>query len=153
MLNPIHTDRRELVSKSHTFITGDEIQKFQTAIDILENMDESCEEGVFYVEESDIRVIINKFYKEYYEDKKHQTFNSSWTRIIIITTLTYIILSNYMLFLQMKDPYYNAVIPATGFYLSTLSLSFIRKLWIQWYDWKHHTHANTHANTHAHSNV
>jgi hypothetical protein len=142
MLNPLHSDRRERVSKLPTFITGKEIQQFQTAIDVLENMDETSETGFFYVPESDVRKIINNLYKEYNEDKKHQKFNSSWTRVIIITTLTYIIMSNYMLFLEVKDPYYNAVIPATGFYLSTLSLSFVRKLWIQWYERNHHAHAD-----------
>lgn len=151
MLNPIHNNRMELVSKLPSFITGDEIQRFQTAINVLENIDETSDAGFFYLPESDIRGIINKLYNEFNEDKKQQKFNSSWTRIIIITTLTYIIMSNYMLFLQVKEPYYNAVIPATGFYLSTLSLSFVRKLWIQWYDWKHlTTHPHTHAHTHAH---
>jgi len=142
MLNPLHSDRRERVSKLPTFITGEEIQQFQTAINVLENIDESSDGGFFYVPENDLREIITKLYNEFNEDKKHQKFNSSWTRVIIITTLTYIIMSNYMLFLQVKDPYYNAVIPATGFYLSTLSLSFVRKLWIQWYEWKHHVHAD-----------
>ena len=79
---------------------------------------------------------IDLLYEEYNNEKKRQRFNSSWTRIIIITILTYIILSIYMDFIHIKDPYYNAVIPAIGYYLSTLSLSFIRKIWIEWDDWK-----------------
>lgn len=91
-----------------TSLSSDEIHQLQTAIDALR--------------------------EELKEEKKHQQFHSSWTRTITITLITYVTLGIYMTILGVKYPYYSAVIPATGFYLSTLSLSPIRNVWRKWCD-------------------
>eukprot|EP01041_Mallomonas_annulata_P010036 gene10036-20898_t len=68
-------------------------------------------------------------------DDKGKKFDSSWTRVLIIMAITYVSLSNYMHLIGVGDPLRGAVVPTIGFYLSTWSLCFMRKLWIRWYDW------------------
>ncbi len=60
-------------------------------------------------------------------DKKWET---SLTRRLVIFIITYAVASLYMKFF-LHDPlwYLGALIPTGGYLLSTLSLSFIRKLW------------------------
>lgn len=51
----------------------------------------------------------------------------SLTRKFSILLLTF--LSTALLFLCLEAPWYNAIIPTLGFYLSTLSLPIIKKWW------------------------
>ena len=60
-------------------------------------------------------------------DKKWET---SWTRRIIICVLTYIVVVIYSMAIQaISNPFLSSVIPVVGFFLSTLSLKLIRKIW------------------------
>ena len=60
-------------------------------------------------------------------DKKWET---SWTRRIIICVLTYIVVVIYSMVIQaISNPFLSSVIPVVGFFLSTLSLKLIRKIW------------------------
>lgn len=53
----------------------------------------------------------------------------SWTRRISIAILTYIVIVSYLLFIDNDAPYINAVVPVVGFLLSTLAISWIKKIW------------------------
>lgn len=53
----------------------------------------------------------------------------SWTRRISIAVLTYIVIVSYLLFIENDAPYINAVVPVVGFLLSTLAISWIKKIW------------------------
>jgi hypothetical protein len=48
--------------------------------------------------------------------------------------ITYATIYGYMLFLEVKRPELNAVIPTIGFNLSTWSLPYLKRLWIWWKD-------------------
>jgi hypothetical protein len=116
-------------------MSSDEIHQLQSAIDALKNQEEwskATAQDFFHIPDSDCKELVGILHEELKEEKKHQQFHSSWTRTIIITLMTYIILGFYMSILGVKYPYYSAVIPATGFYLSTLSLSPIRNTWLKW---------------------
>ena len=63
-------------------------------------------------------------------DKEWET---SHTRKICILVITYALATIVMIFIGVSNPFFHAVIPTLGFFLSTLSLSFIKKYWI-----KHH---------------
>jgi len=56
----------------------------------------------------------------------------SWTRKIIIAIFTYIIIVLFFLIAQLPKPFINSLVPTLGFVLSTLSLSFFKKLWIKY---------------------
>ena len=57
----------------------------------------------------------------------------SKTRKIIILVLTYIFAVLYLKVADTTNPYFGALVPCVGFFLSTLSLKFIKKIWIKKY--------------------
>ena len=63
-------------------------------------------------------------------DKKWET---SLTRNILICVLIYIVVILFGAFINRgENLFLNALVPAMGFLLSTLSLKIVRKLWIKW---------------------
>ncbi len=69
---------------------------------------------------------IEKRNKKVETDKAWET---SWVRRLLLIFFTYAAIAFYMKFVLKTDPWFNAIIPSLGFYLSTLSLPFFRKLW------------------------
>ena len=60
-------------------------------------------------------------------DKKWET---SYTRKICICILTYIVVVIYTYFIRRtNNVFFSSLVPVIGFFLSTLSLKFIRKTW------------------------
>jgi hypothetical protein len=59
-------------------------------------------------------------------DKEWET---SWTRRISITISTYLVVAFYLIFIHKDKPFVNAVVPAIGYFLSTLVLRQIRNMW------------------------
>ena len=60
-----------------------------------------------------------------------KAWETSWTRKIIITLLTYIIVMTYLTCIGMKQVYLHALVPAGGYFLSTLSLPYFKQYWIK----------------------
>lgn len=60
-------------------------------------------------------------------DKKWET---SFGRKIIIALTTYILIGIYMSYLDISKPWLNALVPTAGFVLSTLTLSWIKSIWL-----------------------
>jgi len=44
--------------------------------------------------------------------------------------LTYLVVGFYMTAIEIKNPWTNAVIPVLGFLLSTITISGIKKIWL-----------------------
>lgn len=63
-------------------------------------------------------------------DKAWET--SAFRRILLIL-FTYVAIGFYMYSIDVKNPWVNAVIPAAGFWLSTLSLPYFRMIWQKWF--------------------
>lgn len=59
-----------------------------------------------------------------------KAWETSWTRKIIITALTYVIVMFYLAILGMERVYLHALVPAGGYFLSTLSLPVFKRWWI-----------------------
>jgi len=59
-------------------------------------------------------------------DKRWET---SWTRRISIAVLTYLVVLVYLFVIGNVNPWINAIVPPTGFILSTLAMGRIRKVW------------------------
>ena len=59
----------------------------------------------------------------------NKAWETSWTRKILLIIFTYLSIALYLKFIVHIDPWINAVVPAIGFLLSTLSLPFFKKLW------------------------
>lgn len=59
-----------------------------------------------------------------------KAWEGSFTRISIISIITYIFACFILLSLGNKNFYFSALLPTLGFILSTQSLPFIKKWWI-----------------------
>lgn len=53
----------------------------------------------------------------------------SWTRRICLILFTYLAVLLYFVAIGIESAYINAVVPAVGFLLSTLTLPLFRNLW------------------------
>jgi hypothetical protein len=68
-----------------------------------------------------------------YKVEQNKAWETSWTRRIVIAVLTYVTIVLFFFVAQLPHPFINSLVPTTGFVLSTLSLPFFRKLWMQYY--------------------
>ena len=59
-----------------------------------------------------------------------KAWETSWTRKIIIAILTYMTIVLFLFVAQLPKPFVNSIVPTAGFVLSTLSLPFFKKLWL-----------------------
>jgi sterol desaturase/sphingolipid hydroxylase (fatty acid hydroxylase superfamily) len=64
--------------------------------------------------------------KKVEKDKKWET---SLTRRLLLILFTYLTISIYLQFINIPSPWLNAIVPAVAFWLSTLTLPYIRTLW------------------------
>jgi hypothetical protein len=58
-----------------------------------------------------------------------KAWETSLTRKISIASLTYIVVLIYLFVIGNNNPWINAIVPPTGFLLSTLALGWLRKSW------------------------
>ena len=60
-----------------------------------------------------------------------KAWETSFTRVILIVVLTYIVMALFFYFAKLPKPFINSIVPALAFTLSTLSLPFFKKIWIK----------------------
>lgn len=63
--------------------------------------------------------------------EKDKAWETSTTRKVLVAILTYIVVVIFFTFAKLPKPFINAIVPTLGFLLSTLSISFAKKLWIK----------------------
>jgi len=65
---------------------------------------------------------------------KRVEFDKAWetslTRKIIIAILTYIVISIFLVYINVEKPLITALVPSIAFILSTLTLPLLKKIWI-----------------------
>jgi hypothetical protein len=59
-----------------------------------------------------------------------KAWETSFTRRAIIAIMTYLIIVLFLYIIKIPSPWINALIPTIAFMLSTLTLPFFRKLWL-----------------------
>lgn len=60
-----------------------------------------------------------------------KAWETSWSRRLLLILFTYLAIGFYLNAIQVSNPWLNAIVPAVGFLLSTLTLPFFKKLWIK----------------------
>ena len=60
-----------------------------------------------------------------------KAWETSLFRKVLIVVLTYIVVVLFFFFAGLPKPFLNAFIPTIAFILSTLSISYFKKLWIK----------------------
>lgn len=63
--------------------------------------------------------------------EKDKAWEISFFRKVLVAILTYIVIVIFFFFSRLPKPFINAIVPTLGFLLSTLSISFIKKIWIR----------------------
>lgn len=61
-----------------------------------------------------------------------KSWETSWIRKILIGILTYLVISLFFLVTELPNPFINSIVPTLAFILSTLSLSYIKNLWLKY---------------------
>lgn len=73
--------------------------------------------------------IIKQRNKRVEADKAWET---SFSRKILIAIFTYIVIVIFFYFAGLPKPFTNSIVPALAFVVSTLTLPFFRKLWLNY---------------------
>ncbi|OGL35177.1 hypothetical protein A3F65_01485 [Candidatus Saccharibacteria bacterium RIFCSPHIGHO2_12_FULL_47_16b] len=61
--------------------------------------------------------------------EKNKAWETSLTRRLSIALLTYFVVVAYLLLIDNDRPYVTAIVPAVGYFLSTLVMRNIKSLW------------------------
>lgn len=62
-----------------------------------------------------------------------KAWKTSMFRKVLIVVFTYIFAVLYLKIADTTNPWFGAVVPCVGFYLSTQSINFVKKRWIKKY--------------------
>jgi biotin transporter BioY len=62
-----------------------------------------------------------------------KAWETSTFRKLLIATITYIVASVVLYVIGVQNFYFGAIVPTLGFFLSTLTLPFIKQRWIKNY--------------------
>ena len=60
-----------------------------------------------------------------------KAWETSWTRKIVVSILTYIVIVVFFYFAGLPKPFINAIVPAVAFVLSTLTVPLFKKWWLK----------------------
>lgn len=60
-----------------------------------------------------------------------KAWETSWTRKLLIAIITYIIASIWLWTINEGSVFLKAVVPTVGYLLSTISIPYIKRLWIK----------------------
>ncbi len=59
-----------------------------------------------------------------------KAWETSFIRRLLLMLFTYFAIAIYLNVIKVDSPWLNAIVPAVGFMLSTLTLPFFKKIWI-----------------------
>jgi hypothetical protein len=59
-----------------------------------------------------------------------KAWETSFTRRVLVAVLTYFVIVLFFYFAELPKPFINSIVPALAFLLSTMTLSFFKKIWL-----------------------
>ncbi|MCX6808546.1 MAG: hypothetical protein NTW50_02675 [Candidatus Berkelbacteria bacterium] len=59
-----------------------------------------------------------------------KAWETSISRRLLLIIFTYLAIGLYLSAIKIHSPWLNAIVPATGFLLSTLTLNLFKKIWL-----------------------
>lgn len=78
---------------------------------------------------------LGKKIKDIEERNKKVELDKAWeisyARRFLLTLFTYLAIGFYLQAINVQKPWLNAIVPAIAFMLSTLTLPFFKKLWLE----------------------
>jgi hypothetical protein len=82
---------------------------------------DNLEERIQKIEERNKKVEVDK------------AWESSISRKVLLIFFTYISIGLYLNIINVPDPWLSAIVPAVGFFLSTLTLPIFKNLWLKYF--------------------
>ncbi len=79
-----------------------------------------------------IKVDISEIKERNKKVESDKAWETSFTRKILITVLTYIVVVIFFYFANLPKPFVNAIIPALAFIVSNLSIPLFKKWWLKY---------------------
>jgi len=61
-----------------------------------------------------------------------KAWEKSWTRRLLLLLFTYLAVGTYMQAINLPDPWLNAIVPSVAFMISTLTMPFFKKVWLNY---------------------
>jgi hypothetical protein len=58
-------------------------------------------------------------------------WEKSWTRRILLIIFTYLAIGLYLNAIEVDRPWINAIVPAIGFMISTLTMPYFKSRWLK----------------------
>lgn len=83
------------------------------------NSMENLEQKIQKIEERNKRVEADK------------AWETSWIRRILLTIFTYLAIGVYLKVIEISRPWFNAIVPAVAFMISTLTIPWFKKVWVK----------------------
>jgi len=80
---------------------------------------------------ADLRSELEEIKRRNQRVEADKAWETSLSRKILIATLTYFLIVIFLFTADLPKPFINAIIPAIGFILSTLSLPLFKKIWLK----------------------
>ncbi len=80
---------------------------------------ENLEQRISSIEERNKRVELDK------------AWEVSWTRKVLLIAFTYITIGLFLSVTAVSNPWLNAIVPAIGFTISTLTMPLFKSIWIK----------------------
>ncbi len=74
---------------------------------------------------------VNKIKDRNRRVETEKSWETSWTRKIMVVVFTYAVMAVIFVFLGTPDPLENAVVPSIAFILSNLSGPFVKRFWLK----------------------
>lgn len=60
-----------------------------------------------------------------------KAWETSWTRRVLLVLFTYLAIGLYLWAIHILHAWMNAIVPAVGFMISTLTMPFFKNLWVR----------------------
>jgi len=80
---------------------------------------ENIEQRLQKIEERNSKVEIDK------------AWETSFSRRFLLALFTYLAISLYLFAIDVSSPWINAIVPAIGFLISTLTMPFFKRVWLR----------------------
>lgn len=80
---------------------------------------------------TDLEKRIEKIERRNKKVELDKAWETSLSRRIIITFLTYFVIVLFFSFMNIGNPWINSLVPTIGFILSTMSLEIFKNIWIK----------------------
>ena len=78
-----------------------------------------------------IKIEIEKIKQRNAKVEADKAWELSWTRKLLVSGLTYLVVVMVFIVSDMPEPFLNALVPTVAFLISTLTVSFVKKLWLK----------------------